>query len=213
MKLCANSSVWMGLLALALIAGCEKRKSVPPMPPAPTSAPVPAPTPEAQEAQQQAQKTNEEPSTANQGTPPPDPGQAAEGDKTDKSKAKSARPRPTPKKPQQPSQTTTARNTPPRIVVKPEGPEPSSTPGQISPNPPNTEVSHDQATTEQLLQSSESSINNLKRTLTAEEQAIVAQIRDYVNQSRQAIKDNDLTRAHNFALKAHLLSDELVKRR
>jgi len=213
MKICANSSVWMCLLALALVAGCDKKKATPPVPPPPTATPLPTPTP-TPEAQETQKSNNEEQPTAAQGTPPPDPGQVADADK---SKAKPARPRPTPKKPQQPAQTTTARNAPPpRIVVKPEGPEPSSTPGQpgqISPNPPNTEVSHDQATTEQLLQSSESSINNLKRTLTTDEQAIVAQIRDYVNQSRQAIRDNDLTRAHTLALKAHLLSDELIKRR
>lgn len=37
------------------------------------------------------------------------------------------------------------------------------------------------------------------------------QIRDYMNQSRQAIAENDLDRAHNLAMKAHLLCDELVK--
>jgi hypothetical protein len=34
-----------------------------------------------------------------------------------------------------------------------------------------------------------------------------------MTQSRQATKDGDLVRAHNLALKAHLLSDDLAKQR
>ena len=40
---------------------------------------------------------------------------------------------------------------------------------------------------------------------------MVAQIKDYMAQSRKATKDSDTVRAHNLALKARLLSDELVK--
>jgi hypothetical protein len=55
-------------------------------------------------------------------------------------------------------------------------------------------------------------LKSITRTLDADEQATVAQIRNFMTQSRTAITDNDLVRAHNLALKAHLLSDELVKR-
>ena len=41
---------------------------------------------------------------------------------------------------------------------------------------------------------------------------MVAQIKDYMAQSRKATADSDSVRAHNLALKARLLSDELVKR-
>jgi hypothetical protein len=214
----ANSPLLVALLAGALVSGCEKKPVAPPPPaqaPAPTGSPLPAgqETQEAQTAQAPAQ-----------GTPPPDPGQVqpqpteekaeaqpptqAPVEKTDTGKAKPARS----KKPAPPA-TTTARNTPPKVVVKPDGAQPSATPGQISPGSPNGDVSHDQANTEQLLQSSESNLNNIKRQLSTDEQAIVAQVRDYVAQSRQAIKENDLVRARNLALKAHLLSDDLVKRR
>jgi hypothetical protein len=40
---------------------------------------------------------------------------------------------------------------------------------------------------------------------------MVEQIKSYVTQSRAAITDGDLVRANNLALKAHLLSDALVK--
>ena len=45
-----------------------------------------------------------------------------------------------------------------------------------------------------------------------DQQAIIAQIRNFLAQARQAQTDNDPVRAHNLALKAHLLSDELVRR-
>ena len=47
--------------------------------------------------------------------------------------------------------------------------------------------------------------------LNDSEKSTVNQIREYINQSRQATKDGDLIRAHTLALKARLLSDELVK--
>jgi hypothetical protein len=211
-----NSPLFAGLLAVVLVAGCQKK---PVAPPPQAQAPAPAETPApSSETTQQTQATN--PPT--QGTPPPDPGQVqaaedkqeaqpetqAADDKTDKNQAKPG-PSRTAKKS---TPSTTARNTPPKIVVKPDTAPSSATPGQISPGS-SGDVSHDQANTEQLLQSSESNLNSIKRQLSSDEQAIVAQIRDYMTQSRQAIKENDLVRARNLALKAHLLSDNLAKRR
>jgi hypothetical protein len=212
----ANSLLFVGLLAVVLFPGCEKKKPVVPAPQAQAPAPTEESTPISETQQAQA------PHPPTQGTPPPDPGQvqAAEekaetqpesqtpDDNAGKNKAKAARSR-SAKKPAPPD---TARNTPPKIVVKPDGAEPSATPGLISPSPPG-DVSHDQPNTEQLLQSSESNLNNIKRHLSPDEQAIVTQIRDYMSQSRQATKENDLVRARNLALKAHLLSDDLAKRR
>jgi len=213
----ANSPLLVVLLAVAFFSGCQK-KPVSPAPQAQAPAPAETPAPTGQETQQA-----QAPHPPAQGTPPPDPGQVQTGegkteaqpetqatDEDSKSKTKTARSRGSKKST---SPTTTARNTPPKIVVKPDGAESSGTPGMISPSPPSGDVSHDQANTEQLLQSSESNLNNIKRQLSPDEQAIVTQIRDYMNQSRQAIKDNDLVRARNLALKAHLLSDDLAKRR
>jgi hypothetical protein len=71
--------------------------------------------------------------------------------------------------------------------------------------------SHSKQTTEQLLQSTQANLNSINRPLSPEEQAMVAQIKDYMAQSRKATADADHVRAHNLALKARLLSDELVK--
>jgi hypothetical protein len=40
-----------------------------------------------------------------------------------------------------------------------------------------------------------------------------AQIREFIKQSRNATTENDPARAHTLAVKARLLSDELVKQR
>jgi hypothetical protein len=55
-------------------------------------------------------------------------------------------------------------------------------------------------------------VRGLNRNLSDDEQAIVAHIRSYVQQSKGAMSDGDLDRAHNLAIKAHLLADELVKK-
>ena len=42
---------------------------------------------------------------------------------------------------------------------------------------------------------------------------MLAQIREFITQSRKATTENDPERAHNLAVKARVLSDELVKQR
>lgn len=209
MKPLRNKPVlWACLAALALLGGCggKKPKAVAQQqPPAPAAAPQPAPepTPEAPRPQ------NQESQAPSQGTPPPDQAQTqAPAENADKAKPKTKPP--TTKKT---GSQDAARSVPPKIVVKPDAAEPASTPGQISPSVSSAQAGHDQATTEQLLQTTETSLNGIKRELSKDEQAIVTQIRDFMKQSRQAITQNDLVRAHNLATKAHLLSDELVKRR
>lgn len=66
-------------------------------------------------------------------------------------------------------------------------------------------------TTEQLLQAAQGNLNGINRPLSPEEQAMVSQIKDYMTQAHKATEDSDTVRAHNLALKAYLLSDELVK--
>jgi hypothetical protein len=48
--------------------------------------------------------------------------------------------------------------------------------------------------------------------LEAKRQETVGQIRNYLDQARLALKEGDLRRANTLAEKAHLLSDDLVKR-
>ncbi len=73
------------------------------------------------------------------------------------------------------------------------------------------QAQHQKDTTTQLLASSESTLANIRRSLNSGEQEMVTQARNYIAQSRKAIDDGDLERAHNLAIKAHLLADELAK--
>ena len=58
--------------------------------------------------------------------------------------------------------------------------------------------------------------NNLKsllgRMLTAEQQATVAQARQFMGQARAALDAGDLTQGYNLASKANILSEELLKK-
>ncbi len=73
------------------------------------------------------------------------------------------------------------------------------------------QAQHQKDTTSQLLASSENILANIRRSLNSGEQDMVTQARNYIAQSRKAIDDGDLERAHNLAIKAHLLADELAK--
>lgn len=108
-----------------------------------------------------------------------------------------------------------AKNMPPSKVNVPEGDtDTHAGAGQVSPIISHDEAIHGTASTGQLLDSTDTNLRNItKRQLSTDEQSIVAQIHDYITQSRQATKDGDLLRAHNLALKAHLLSDDLAKPR
>ena len=75
------------------------------------------------------------------------------------------------------------------------------------------EAARDRKSTTQLLDTTE---NDLKRVdsknFTSDEQAMLRQIRNYINQSRKAIAEGDYERASNLAKKAQLLTDELMKK-
>jgi hypothetical protein len=201
------------LLVCALgITGCPNKKPVlvaPQQPPA-TAAPEPTPTPEpaASQPAEQPQEAQPTPTPADQATAT-----------TSKSKPKSGH-HPVPKKP---SPTATgekpsgevAHNTPPKtkVVQEPKIENPPAQSGQISPGPTPANTTYDQASTDQLLQNAESNLNGIKRQLNAEEETMRVQIREFITQSHKAITDNDPQRAHILAVKARLLSEELVKRK
>jgi outer membrane biosynthesis protein TonB len=103
----------------------------------------------------------------------------------------------------------TAHSQPGKVVVQDGGEAPGA--GQIS-AAGNDEQARSRQAVEQLLQSTDSNLRGITRALTDEERAMVEQIHTYMAQARVASTDGDLTRANNLALKAHLLSDELVKR-
>jgi len=176
-------------LVCALVAGCAHKKTVLVMPqqPPPSTAPTPAP------AAKQQQPVPPQP----QASPTPEQGQA-QNDVPQKDHTRQ-KPHTVTKKP---SPQVSARNK----TVVPDG-------GVSAPVPPapSPELASQLAATEQLLQGTENAIKGITRPLSQSEQAMLAQIRDFVKQSREATKENDFGRARNLAVKAHLLSDELVK--
>jgi hypothetical protein len=70
---------------------------------------------------------------------------------------------------------------------------------------------HGKQSTDQLLQSTGRNLQQLAtRQLAPAEKEMVEQILHYTEQSRSATAAGDVELGHNFALKAHLLSDELL---
>ena len=212
MKLLRLNSLLLTLALAAAISGCAGKKKpvlVMPQQPPPTATPEVSPTPV---------PAAESPAPEQQN--PAQPAESATADQAkqqDKTKTKAAK-RPAQKKPSPSTPASgdkpaeVARNSPPKKVVQ-EPPKPDTQPvGPISPGPTPAST-HDQASTEQLLQSAESNLNGIKRQLTPEEENMRAQIREFINQSHKATSENDPVRAHTLAVKARLLSDDLVKQR
>lgn len=201
------------LLVLGIASGCAHKKPVlvVPQQAPPTAAPQPTPTPEP-EASQPAEQPQE-------AQPPATPAEQPKTS-TEKSKPKQGR-HAAAKKPASPATAGSdkpgnevARNTPSTKVVPAEKGEPAPPPGgQISPGPTPADAAHSQTSTDLLLQGAEANLNGINRQLSKDEEAMRAQIKEFISQSHKATTENDLARAHNLAVKARLLSDELVKQR
>jgi len=72
---------------------------------------------------------------------------------------------------------------------------------------------HNRETTTQLLATTDTNLKSVAgRQLTPAQQGVLDQIRTYIRQSKEASDSGDLTRAHTLAYKAHLLSDELMRK-
>lgn len=85
--------------------------------------------------------------------------------------------------------------------------------GQIAPGLPPAEAASERQNVERLLGAADDELQMLSgRTLDGRRQETVGQIRNYLDQARLALKEGDLRRANTLAEKAHLLSDDLVKR-
>jgi hypothetical protein len=79
----------------------------------------------------------------------------------------------------------------------------------------NDKLLQQKQTTSDLLDSTEKNLKNLKdpnRKLTPDEEAMVTQVKSYIDQSRKATSDGDYERAFNLAKKAQLLAEALVKK-
>lgn len=192
---------------LVFAGGCKKKK--PPLPTPQAQAPTittPAPRPE---------------TPATTATPP-----APAPDSTATPTENAASQKPSPSHPKRvggklhkhPSVTAAKKQSPPAPVTPPvsttakaSAPSPEEAVGQIAPDMSQSAASQAQQSTTQLLDSAELNLRNLTRTLNNDELNTVSQIRSYIAQSRVALKDQDIERAHNLALKAHQLSDVLVR--
>jgi hypothetical protein len=198
--------------ALGILLGCQHKKPVliVPKEPPPAAAPSPSPTPEDTASQPVAGQPQDQQAQPQTQTP-----EEQNSEKVEKDKSKSARKKSRHKHSQSASgekaPAEVARINPPKKVIKEDKAEPTPTPGPISAGPTNSVGGQDQAATEQLLQTAEANLNGIKRQLTKEEEVNRTQVKEFISQSRKAIAENDLARAHNWAVKAQLLSDELVK--
>jgi hypothetical protein len=99
---------------------------------------------------------------------------------------------------------------PRKIVVREGGAsEPAA---QIVPNLPPAETTRQRQNAEQLLRSADDQLKQLAgRTLVAQQQQTVGQIRNYTEGARAALQEGDVRRASTLAEKAHLLAEDLVK--
>jgi hypothetical protein len=70
----------------------------------------------------------------------------------------------------------------------------------------------ERSTTEQITTATEDNLKKVAgRPLDASQQQTLSQVKQFLEQSKAAIAEGDLERGHDLAMKARLLSDELVK--
>jgi len=200
MKMLRATAVLLLAASVTFSAGCKKKKpNIPPASTAPTitapetkpAEPPPASTTTPATTEPAPSTTETTPTTA----PKPMPKRRV---------AHKPKPQLPPAQPAQPQQQQSARNN----TTSATGSSESMT---ISPDLPKDEVDSQKRSTEQMLQNAEASLRRLNRRLSDGEQNMARQVRNYITQSRLATQDGDLERAHNLAVKAQLLSSELVK--
>jgi hypothetical protein len=204
MRIARATAVGLLLVSLLALGGCKKKK--PPVPQPQAQAPtVTEPQPEPPLPAPAASEPNR---------PQPEQPESAT---TPAANIPATKPKPRPRKPVAkktpppvPAPEKPAENQPNKTSVPNGGTQPAT--GQLSANIPPPEASHQTLNTNQLLEVTDHNLKSINRSLTSDEQAMVQHIRSFMQQSRQAIKDGDGDLAYRLALKAHLLSDELVKR-
>ncbi len=73
-------------------------------------------------------------------------------------------------------------------------------------------TSHERDTANQMLAATEANLKKIAgQQLNSNQQDMVNQIRQFMEQSKAAVRDGDLERARTLAWKAQVLSEELVK--
>jgi hypothetical protein len=99
---------------------------------------------------------------------------------------------------------------PPKVVVKNGGTTDPAV--KISPSLTQQQASSQRQSASQLLDGTGVNLKKISnRQLSASQQDMVKQIQQYMEEAKAAGDAGDLEREHNLALKANLLSEELVK--
>ncbi|MGA7929800.1 MAG: hypothetical protein WCA20_27880 [Candidatus Sulfotelmatobacter sp.] len=99
---------------------------------------------------------------------------------------------------------------PPKKVVRNGGSDEPAV--QLTPGATAAQTSYQRFTAEQLRVATEENLKKIDgRQLNPSQQEMVSQIKQFMEQSKKAVAAGDVDRAHNLALKARLLSDELLK--
>lgn len=82
---------------------------------------------------------------------------------------------------------------------------------QFSNGTPADQAMHERSTG-QIISETEQNLKKIAALqLNSSQQEMVSQIKQFIEQSKTAVAAGDLDRAHNLAMKAHLLSEDLVK--
>jgi len=99
---------------------------------------------------------------------------------------------------------------PPIVVIKNGGSKEPTV--QLKGDATAEQASQERSTTEQLTAATQENLKKIaERQLSSSQQDVVNQIKDFLEQSKKAIAAGDLDRGRNLAMKARLLSDELLK--
>jgi hypothetical protein len=99
---------------------------------------------------------------------------------------------------------------PPKVVVRNGGSDEPTV--ELKGDTSADKASYERSTTEQLSAGTEENLKKIAgQELTSSQQEIVNQVKQFMEQSKAAIAAGDLERGHNLAVKAHVLSEELVK--
>jgi len=144
------------------------------------------------------------PEISEKSPPPPPPAPAPEEPR----KAEETKPQPAKHhRKKQPQTSTTAQNNgasgnQTAVARPPANPAGEPNPDiAIAPDVSTTQLLRQKRSTEQLLDSTEKTLNGL-HNLSHDEELMVTEIRSYVTQSRKATTDGDFERAYNLATKA-----------
>ena len=99
---------------------------------------------------------------------------------------------------------------PQKVVVRQGGT--TEAPPQMAPVVPQHQESSERRKSGQLLTATEANLKKLgDKKLSAEQQATVTQIHQFMEQSRTALDAGDVARGYNLASKANVLSEDLNK--